>query len=63
MIVRAENLCHQAIFMDHASGAVAPPDAKVILWGSIIGSGLVEPPGDSRPVQRTQSAPVPSKTR
>jgi hypothetical protein len=24
----AENLCHQAIFVDHAVGAVAPPDAR-----------------------------------
>jgi hypothetical protein len=28
--VGAENLCHQAIFMNHASGAVAPPDAEVV---------------------------------
>jgi hypothetical protein len=28
--VDAENLCHQAILMDHASGTVAPPDAEVI---------------------------------
>ena len=28
--VGADNLCHQAIFMNHASGAVAPPDAEVV---------------------------------
>jgi len=26
----AENLCHQAIFMNHSSGAVAPLDAEVV---------------------------------
>jgi hypothetical protein len=31
--VRAENLCHQAIFVNHASGAVAPPDAEVVQVG------------------------------
>jgi hypothetical protein len=34
MPVGAENLCHQVIFVDHASGAVTPPDAEVVLWGS-----------------------------
>jgi hypothetical protein len=29
-LVGAENLCHQAIFMDHASGAVTAPDTEVI---------------------------------
>jgi hypothetical protein len=28
--VGAENLCHQAIFMNHTSGAVAPPDAESV---------------------------------
>jgi hypothetical protein len=28
--VGAENLCHQAIFMNHASSAVTPPDAEVV---------------------------------
>ena len=28
--------CHQAIFMNHASGAVAPPDAEVIQAGDAI---------------------------
>ena len=30
VVVGAENLCHQAIFVDHASSAVAPPDAEVV---------------------------------
>jgi hypothetical protein len=25
-----KTLCHQAIFVDHTSGAVAPPDAEVV---------------------------------
>jgi mannose-6-phosphate isomerase-like protein (cupin superfamily) len=28
--VGAENLCHQAIFMNHAAGAVTPPDAEAV---------------------------------
>ena len=32
-------LRHQAIFMDHASGAVAPPDAEVVQVGDASGSG------------------------
>jgi hypothetical protein len=28
--VGAENLCHQAIFVNHAPSAVAPPDAEVV---------------------------------
>jgi hypothetical protein len=28
--VGAENLCHEVIFVDHAIGAVAPPDAEVV---------------------------------
>jgi hypothetical protein len=34
--VRAGNLCHQAIFMNHASGAVAPPEAEVVQVGDAI---------------------------
>jgi hypothetical protein len=30
MRVRAENLCHQVIFVNNASGAVAPEDAEVV---------------------------------
>jgi hypothetical protein len=33
MAVGAENLCHQAIFMNHASGAVAPPGAPDAVSG------------------------------
>jgi len=29
-VVRAENLCHQAILMNHATGAVTPEDADVV---------------------------------
>jgi hypothetical protein len=35
--VGAENLCHQAIFMNPAAGAVAPPDAEVVQVGDAIG--------------------------
>jgi hypothetical protein len=34
--VGAENLCHQEIFMNHTSGAVAPPDAEVLQVGDTI---------------------------
>jgi hypothetical protein len=34
--VGAGNLCHQAIFMNHASGAVAPPEAEVVQVGDAI---------------------------
>jgi hypothetical protein len=33
--VGAENLCHQAIFMDRATGAVAPPDAETVQVGDV----------------------------
>lgn len=32
-VVGAENLCHQVIFINHATGAVAPPDAEVVQVG------------------------------
>jgi hypothetical protein len=31
---RAENLCHQAIFMNHDSSAITPPDAKRVRAGA-----------------------------
>lgn len=31
----AENLCHQVIFMDYATGAFAPPDAETIQVGDV----------------------------
>jgi hypothetical protein len=34
--VRAENLYHQAILMNHALGAVAPPDTEVVQVGDTI---------------------------
>ena len=34
--MRAENLCHQAILMNHASGAVAPSDTEVVQVGDVI---------------------------
>jgi hypothetical protein len=45
--VGAENLCRQAIFMNHASNAVAPEDAEVVQVGDAIGQraerrGLVQ---------------------
>ena len=53
-IVGAENLCHQAILVNHASGAVAPPDAEVLQVGDTIGQraerrGLFQ--GAVRPVR------------
>jgi hypothetical protein len=35
-VVWGRNLCHQAIFVNHASGAVAPPDAEVVQVGDAI---------------------------
>ena len=32
----ADNLCHQAIFVNHASGAVAPPDADAVQVGDAV---------------------------
>jgi hypothetical protein len=45
--VGADNLCHQVIFMSHASGAVTPPEAEVVQAGDAIGQrakrrGLVQ---------------------
>jgi hypothetical protein len=34
--VSAENLCHQAIFVNHASGAVAPLDTEVVQVGDAV---------------------------
>jgi hypothetical protein len=47
MLVRAENLCHQAIFMDHASDAVSSPEAEVVqvsdaIWQRTERRGLVQ---------------------
>ena len=52
-MVGAENLCHQAIFVDHAPSAVAPPDAEVVqvgdaVWQRAERRGLVQ--GAVRPV-------------
>ena len=52
-VVRAENLCHQAILVNHASGAVAPLDLEVVQVGDAVGQraqwrGL--PEGSVRPV-------------
>ena len=33
----AENLCHQAILVDHASGTVAPLDPELIQVGDAVG--------------------------
>ena len=35
--VGAENLCHQAIFVNHAPGAVAPPDPELIQIRDAVG--------------------------
>ena len=50
--MRAENLCHQAILINHASGTVAPLDPELIQVGDAIGRraqwrGLVQ--GSVRP--------------
>ena len=36
MLEGADNLCHQAIFVNHASGAVASPDAEVVQAGDAV---------------------------
>jgi hypothetical protein len=36
-LVSAENLCHQAIFMNHAPSAVTPLDPELIEVGDAIG--------------------------
>ena len=35
-VVGAENLCHHAVFMNHATGAVAAPEAEVVQVGDAI---------------------------
>jgi hypothetical protein len=35
--VGAENLCHRAILVDHASGTVAPLDPELIQVGDAVG--------------------------
>jgi hypothetical protein len=60
----AENLCHQAIFVNHASGAVAPPDAEVVQVGDVIWQWAERPRDgdqvallpDQGPVQQLTSA-------
>jgi hypothetical protein len=54
MVVGAENLCHQAILVDHTSGTVAPLDPEPIQAGDAVGQrmqrrGLVQ--GSVRPVR------------
>jgi hypothetical protein len=49
----AENLCHQAIFMNHAPGAVSPLNPEMVEVGDAVGQraqwrGLLE--GSVRPV-------------
>jgi hypothetical protein len=51
--VGAENLCHQAIFMNHAADAVTPLDPEMVQVGDAVGQraqwrGLLE--GSVRPV-------------
>ncbi len=36
-LVGAENLCHQAIFVDDATHAVMPPDPEMIQVGAACG--------------------------
>lgn len=35
--VGAENLCHQAIFVNHASGAVTPPNPEMVQVSDTVG--------------------------
>jgi hypothetical protein len=35
--VGAESLCHQAIFMNHAPGAVTPPNPEMVQVGGAVG--------------------------
>src|SRR5260370_31026134 len=64
--VGAENICHQAVLMNHASGAVAPLDPELIQVGDAIGQraqrrGLVQ--GSVRPVVPLQNIVVVSDLR
>jgi len=36
-VVGADNLCHQAIFMDRGTSAVAPPDPEMVQVGDAVG--------------------------
>jgi hypothetical protein len=36
-LVDAENLCHQAIFVNHACGAIAPLDPELIQFRDAVG--------------------------
>ena len=38
-VVGADNLCHQAIFVDYATRAVVPPDPEMIQVGDAIWQG------------------------
>jgi hypothetical protein len=54
LLVGAENLCHQAIFVDNVPGTVAPPDAEVVqvgdaVWQRTERRGLVQ--GAVRPMR------------
>jgi hypothetical protein len=55
--VRAENLCHQAIFVDHATSSVTPPDPELVRAGDAVGQqaqrrGLLQ--GPVRPVRAAE---------
>jgi hypothetical protein len=55
--VRAENLCHQAIFVNHATSAVTPPDPELVRAGDAVGQqaqrrGLLQ--GPVRPVRAAE---------
>jgi hypothetical protein len=64
----AENLCHQAILMDHASGAVAALGAEVVqvgdaIWQRAERRGLVQGVGFRNPAARCWSGLLCSPTR
>jgi hypothetical protein len=55
--VGADNLCHQAIFVDHAASAVTPPDPDVVWVGDTVGQWAqwrCLPEGSVRPVGVTE---------
>jgi hypothetical protein len=53
--MRAENLCHRAIFVNQASGAVTPEDADVVQVGDAMPDANEREAADAGP-QRADDA-------